>query len=57
MKYTVYVGLSGTVVAFLAIVPPWPVYKRNPLSWVAVATMPEEEEEEEGEGQEVKKEI
>lgn len=50
LKYTVYVGLSGTAVAFLAIVPPWPVYKRNPLSWVAVATMPEEEAE-------VKKEI
>lgn len=51
LKYTVYVGLSGTAVAFLVIVPPWPVYKRNPLSWVAVATMPEEEEAE------VKKEI
>lgn len=52
MKYTVYVGLSGTVVAFLAVVPQWPVYRRNPLSWVAVATTPEE-----GKGQEIKKEM
>lgn len=43
-----YVGLSGTAMAFLVVVPPWPVYKRNPLSWVAVARMPEEEEEGEG---------
>ncbi|RPB16382.1 hypothetical protein P167DRAFT_470492, partial [Morchella conica CCBAS932] len=33
LKYTVYVGLSGTTLAFLAVVPPWPMYNRNPLVW------------------------
>ncbi|KAL0635048.1 hypothetical protein Q9L58_005977 [Maublancomyces gigas] len=41
LKYTVYVGLSGTVLAFLAVVPPWPIYTRNPLTWVAIAAPPE----------------
>lgn len=36
LKYTVYVGLSGTTLAFLAVVPPWPMYNRNPLVWASV---------------------
>lgn len=55
MKYTVYVGLSGTAMAFLVVVPPWPVYKRNPLSWVA--RVEKEQEEEEEEGGEIKKDM
>ncbi|PUU79173.1 microsomal signal peptidase 12 kDa subunit-domain-containing protein [Tuber borchii] len=34
LKYTVYIGLSGTVIAFLAVVPPWGIYKRNPLTYL-----------------------
>ncbi|KAH0612857.1 uncharacterized protein H6S33_009237 [Morchella sextelata] len=36
LKYTVYVGLSGTALAFLAVVPPWPMYNKNPLVWASV---------------------
>jgi len=34
LKYTVYIGLSGTVIAFLVVVPPWGIYKRNPLTYL-----------------------
>jgi len=27
------VGLFGTALAFFAIVPPWPLYKRHPIKW------------------------
>ncbi|RPB00112.1 SPC12-domain-containing protein [Choiromyces venosus 120613-1] len=37
LKYTVYIGLSGTAIAFLAVVPPWGIYKRNPLTYLPVS--------------------
>jgi hypothetical protein len=30
------VGLGGTALAFLLIVPPWPYFKRHPLNWLPV---------------------
>ena len=30
-----YVGLAGLVVTMLAVVPPWPFYNRNPVTWLA----------------------
>ncbi|KAI5845133.1 microsomal signal peptidase 12 kDa subunit-domain-containing protein [Morchella snyderi] len=36
LKYTVYIGLSGATLAFLAVVPPWPMYNKNPLVWPSV---------------------
>jgi signal peptidase complex subunit 1 len=30
----VYVGLGGTVLTFLVVIPPWPFYKRNPVKWL-----------------------
>ncbi|KAF2766726.1 SPC12-domain-containing protein, partial [Teratosphaeria nubilosa] len=28
------IGLAGTALTFLVIVPPWPVYNSNPLPWL-----------------------
>ncbi|KAH8653640.1 microsomal signal peptidase 12kDa subunit [Xylariales sp. PMI_506] len=41
------VGLAGTAVTFLAIVPPWPFFNKHPVKWLPlggggnVATMPQ----------------
>nr|POF20794.1 signal peptidase complex subunit 1 [Quercus suber] len=35
---TLYVGLGGTALTFLIVVPPWPVYNRNPLPWLPAKT-------------------
>ncbi|KAI5801453.1 microsomal signal peptidase 12 kDa subunit-domain-containing protein [Peziza echinospora] len=32
--YTVYIGLAGSLLAFLLVVPPWPVYNKHPLRWL-----------------------
>ncbi|KAK6855885.1 hypothetical protein PG995_008036 [Apiospora arundinis] len=29
-------GLAGTVVTFLVVVPPWPFFNRNPVKWLPV---------------------
>lgn len=34
IKLAVYVGLGGTALAFLAVVPPWPIYNKNPVKWL-----------------------
>ncbi|KAI1816231.1 SPC12-domain-containing protein [Poronia punctata] len=31
------IGLAGTVLTFLAIVPPWPFFKQHPVVWLPVA--------------------
>ncbi|KAJ4353699.1 uncharacterized protein N0V89_005429 [Didymosphaeria variabile] len=31
---TLWIGLAGTVVTFLAVVPPWPFYNKNPEGWL-----------------------
>ena len=40
LKYTVYIGLSGTAIAFLAVVPPWGMYKRNQVAWLPAGGVP-----------------
>jgi len=32
-----YIGLGGTVLAFVVIVPPWPFYNGHPVKWLPVA--------------------
>jgi signal peptidase complex subunit 1 len=32
---TVYIGLAGTALTFLAVVPPWPFYNKNPEPWLS----------------------
>lgn len=29
-----YVGLAGTALAFVVVVPPWPFFNQNPLPWL-----------------------
>lgn len=31
---TLYVGLAGTALALLIVVPPWPFYNQHPASWL-----------------------
>ncbi|KAF2868422.1 microsomal signal peptidase 12 kDa subunit-domain-containing protein [Massariosphaeria phaeospora] len=35
IKLSLYIGLAGTAVTFLAVVPPWPLYNKNPEDWLA----------------------
>jgi len=38
---TMWVGLAGTVLAMLLVVPPWPVYNGHPQPWLgSKATLP-----------------
>ena len=30
------VGLAGTAVTFVAIVPPWPFFNKHPVKWLPV---------------------
>jgi len=34
IRPTVYVGLAGTALAFVVIVPPWPFFNKNPEGWL-----------------------
>lgn len=34
IKLSLYIGLAGTLITFLAIVPPWPFYNKNPEPWL-----------------------
>lgn len=31
---TLYIGLGGTALTFLAVVPPWPFFNQHPLPWL-----------------------
>jgi len=31
---TLYVGLAGTALTFLVVVPPWPFFNKNPVRWL-----------------------
>ncbi|KAI1495679.1 microsomal signal peptidase 12kDa subunit [Biscogniauxia marginata] len=34
------IGLAGTALTFLLIVPPWPFFKRHPVQWLPVGGGP-----------------
>jgi signal peptidase complex subunit 1 len=34
IRLTLYVGLAGTALTFVAIVPPWPFLNKNPENWL-----------------------
>ncbi|KAF2253789.1 hypothetical protein BU26DRAFT_516079 [Trematosphaeria pertusa] len=38
IKLTLYIGLTGTALTFLAVVPPWPFYNKNPEPWLSPHT-------------------
>ncbi|KAK4540930.1 hypothetical protein LTR36_008438 [Oleoguttula mirabilis] len=35
---TLYIGLGGTALTFLVVVPPWPYYNQNPQPWLPAKT-------------------
>lgn len=35
---TLWVGLAGSLVAFVMVVPAWPIYNEDPESWLPVGT-------------------
>lgn len=35
IRLALYVGLAGSALTFVAVVPPWPMYNKNPEAWLA----------------------
>ncbi|KAE8388377.1 putative microsomal signal peptidase subunit SPC12 [Aspergillus alliaceus] len=33
LHLTLWVGLAGTLITGLAVIPPWPMYNKNPETW------------------------
>ncbi|KAF1981784.1 microsomal signal peptidase 12 kDa subunit [Aulographum hederae CBS 113979] len=31
---TLWIGLAGTALTFVAVVPPWPFFNKHPLQWL-----------------------
>ncbi|CZR59996.1 related to microsomal signal peptidase 12 kDa subunit [Phialocephala subalpina] len=38
IKLALFIGLGGTAVTFLAVVPPWPVFNRRPVKWLSTSS-------------------
>ncbi|KAK1768512.1 microsomal signal peptidase 12 kDa subunit-domain-containing protein [Phialemonium atrogriseum] len=36
IKLALYIGLGGTALVFVLVVPPWPFFNRNPVKWLPV---------------------
>ncbi|KAI2612275.1 SPC12-domain-containing protein [Hypoxylon fragiforme] len=34
------IGLGGTALTFLVVVPPWPFYNKHPVKWLPVGGLP-----------------
>jgi signal peptidase complex subunit 1 len=34
----VYLGAAGTALAFVAVVPSWPFYNKDPVKWLPVGS-------------------
>jgi len=37
IKLALYIGLGGTALTFALVVPPWPMFNKNPVQWLPVA--------------------
>ncbi|KAJ6264734.1 hypothetical protein Dda_0884 [Drechslerella dactyloides] len=37
IRLTLYIALGGTALAFLAVVPAWPIYNQSPVKFLSVA--------------------
>ena len=35
---TLWLGLLGTFITFVVVVPPWPIYKKHPAAWLPAAS-------------------
>ncbi|KAI9856333.1 MAG: hypothetical protein M1830_006425 [Pleopsidium flavum] len=38
IRLTLWIGLGGTALAFLMVVPPWPAYNELPEKWLPVGS-------------------
>lgn len=38
IAYTLWITLAGTVLTFIAVVPPWPMYRKHPVAWLPAET-------------------
>lgn len=36
IKLAVYIGLGGTALTFLVVVPPWPFFNKHPVKWLPI---------------------
>ncbi|KAG0648471.1 Microsomal signal peptidase 12 kDa subunit [Hyphodiscus hymeniophilus] len=36
IKLALFIGLGGTALTFLLVVPPWPIFKKHPVKWLPV---------------------
>jgi len=36
IKLALYIGLGGTALTFLLVVPPWPFFNRHPVKWLSI---------------------
>jgi len=36
IKLALFIGLGGTALTFLVVVPPWPFFNRHPVKWLPV---------------------
>ncbi|KAF2028487.1 microsomal signal peptidase 12 kDa subunit [Setomelanomma holmii] len=34
IRLALYIGLAGTALTFLVVVPPWPFFNKNPENWL-----------------------
>ncbi|KAF2205592.1 microsomal signal peptidase 12 kDa subunit [Delitschia confertaspora ATCC 74209] len=34
IRLTLWIGLVGTVFTFVVVVPPWPFFNKNPITWL-----------------------
>ena len=34
IRMALYIGLAGSALTFLVVVPPWPFYNKNPEDWL-----------------------
>jgi signal peptidase complex subunit 1 len=34
IRLALYIGLAGSALTFLVVVPPWPFYNKNPEDWL-----------------------
>jgi signal peptidase complex subunit 1 len=34
IKQALVIGLGGTILTFVLIVPPWPLFNRHPVKWL-----------------------
>ena len=32
--YTLWITLAGTALTFVVVVPPWPMFRKNPVAWL-----------------------